>query len=79
MKKLKLKNLSVIGNVLTSEELKHVYGGTGSEGTYRCLLACPPGGNVTHVAILCTSEEACRYGSGYVYCAGSPEVTSTCE
>lgn len=32
MKKLKLKNLANVGNVLTSEELKHVYGGTGSGG-----------------------------------------------
>ena len=32
MKKLKLKNLANVGNVLTSEELKHVYGGIGSGG-----------------------------------------------
>lgn len=30
MAKLKLKNLSNIGDVLTSEELKHIYGGDGS-------------------------------------------------
>ncbi len=41
MKKLKLKNLSAIGNVLTSEELRHVYGGNGSGGSgYVCTLIC---------------------------------------
>lgn len=40
MKKLKLKNLSAIGNVLTSEELKHVYGGSAgvSGGSCTCTL-----------------------------------------
>ena len=41
MKKLKLKNLSAIGNVLTSEELKHVYGGAGSGSGgsgYQCTI-----------------------------------------
>lgn len=42
MKKLKLKNLSKAGNVLTSEELKHVYGGAVLENNdygsgYRCV------------------------------------------
>jgi len=35
MAKLKLKNLSNIGDVLTCEELKHIYGGEGSgSGSY---------------------------------------------
>lgn len=44
MAKLKFKNLSGIGDVLTSEELKHIYGGEdGSEngsscGTCRCYI-----------------------------------------
>jgi natural product precursor len=42
MKKLKLKNLSKAGNVLTSEELKHVYGGAvlGNNGSYGSGYRC---------------------------------------
>jgi hypothetical protein len=49
MKKLKLKNLSKAGNVPTSEELRHVYGGIGSgsgtgsgsgSGIYPKIEAC---------------------------------------
>ena len=38
MKKLKLKRLSEVGNVLTSNELKRIYGGTtgSSEGSKEC-------------------------------------------
>jgi natural product precursor len=39
MAKLKLKNLSNIGDILTSEELKHVYGGEVDSGS-KC--ACLP-------------------------------------
>lgn len=51
MKKLKLKNLANVGNVLTSEELKHVYGGIGSGGNgsggsgYACTLICTYSGD----------------------------------
>lgn len=37
MAKLKLKNLSNIGDVLTSEELKLIYGGTGSGSGKECI------------------------------------------
>ena len=47
MKKLKLKNLSAIGNVLTSEELKHVYGGSGS-GSGSGSVPIPPLPNQYH-------------------------------
>jgi len=43
MAKLKLRNLSNIGDILTSDELKHVYGGEGSgSGSYidKTTLLC---------------------------------------
>ena len=52
MKKLKLKNLSKAGNVLTSEELKHVYGGCGN-GNCNCGSDCYCGNGSTNPVKIC--------------------------
>lgn len=69
MKKLKLKNLSAIGNVLTSEELKHVYGGIGSGngGTCTCTLYHRILQDHTYIppVVNTTSVEGCRLNCQY--------------
>jgi natural product precursor len=81
MKKLKLKNLSKVGDVLTSEELKHIYGGDGSGsgsscGTCRCYIQFSDGsekmeklgnvGNHNACDAACKARMKELYGNSYV-------------
>lgn len=75
MVKLKLKMPSDIGDILTREELKRVFGGVGSKGS-KTLPNCPPlfGSN-------CTKQDAdnktsCWY---YVYEGGGKKAIGKCS
>jgi natural product precursor len=69
MKKLKLKNLSKVGDVLTSEELKHIYGGDGSGSA----SGCEPD-PCSSVVVIDPPFAAEKYGA----CAGKSKGT-TCD
>ena len=81
MRKLKLNIPSSVGDVLTSEELKHVLGGEGSgsepEPTY-CYVTCPSGSKEDRVAAICTNGGGCSNGRDYAQCADEPEIRTDC-
>ncbi len=79
MEKLKLKSSQKIGTVLSDEELKHVYGGTGSGSNVgRCSvhLTCPDGKelSITDCIGSCTSSYE------YIKCTGpNHSITKLCD
>lgn len=82
MEKLKFKNLATVGDVLSPEELKRVYGGSGSgsnNGSLKpeciCSYTLPSGYDTAEFIYNIPNESICRYACD-AKCAFNPEISN---